>query len=516
MQNFSNLSYSQFLEDLRQVLPTNPDWNTSIPTETGNVFLSMMASVATSVEYYTSRRLQEAFLETSQSPIGTLTAARMLSNSLRSKNPSVASVSFRRANNSSTANYIIPAYSTWKINSSDFYNGSEILFSGSQTTGIFDLIEGTKVVKTFISDGTPYQKLYVSSDFKSGKRVQVNAVDPVTNSASDWTRVESLIESGISINQDNSGTFYTTATNTFESSVYQDGTVQIKFGDGKFGNIPVSGSTITITYFEVSGGTLNGTPSTSLVSIDSVPVSFDKESFNIDIPNLVCNNISSGSKEPEYYFYKSFSPNYHAAQERAVNFQDIEVSLLNFTYNGTDFRPISAVKCISERNSKEANPLMANIISPIILVDQNLFEDDNFKREISEYISENMSFCAVVPRLAEIVPLKISIDVIGDVGNFSRAEVESTIKNSLYKLIKIQSYNSSSGTLEWDVSSANNDLLGKSYTKSEFYKTISLDLPSVNYNIRDFENNPLSIELESYQVLGLDMITSDLVEINFQ
>lgn len=517
MQNFNQLSYQNFFNELKSLMPQNPDWNSNIPSESGNVLLSLLASITTSTEFFASRRLQESFLETSQSPLGTLTTARMLSNSLLPKNPSLAVVDFVRDLDGSSVNYVIPSHSTWTINGSEFYNGSEILFSPSLPSGTFQLIEGTKKVSTFTSDGSPYQKFYISSSFSSGNEVIVNAVDPVTKSFSNWKRCNSLILSGRNLLQDSSGKDYTVPTNSYESSVYQDGSVQIKFGDGKYGNIPVAGSTITITYFEVTGGSLNGMSSTSEVSLTKTPITFDIASFQSDFTSFTCTSVSSGSNQPSYLFYKEYSPMYYASLENIVTPTDLEANLLNFKYSGSNFRPIKSVRCISERDSVNPNPLLANTVTPVVLIDDSIFNDPIFRQEISNFLSKTGSFNVVTPIQADIFTCKFIVTIMNDLGTYSRQEIISIINSALSSFIKVTSYTNSLGVKDWDVSEADNTLLGKTYSKSDFYRQINDAIPNISFDLEfEFNGNTTSIDLEVFQCLGIDLMDSSSVSYYFK
>lgn len=516
MQNFNQLSYQQFISELRQLMSSSAEWNNTIPSETGNILLSMLASITTSTEFFTSRRLQESFLETGQSPIGVLTTAKMLANSIQSKNPSIANIDFSRDINSFSLNYVLPAYSLWTINGKSFFNGSEIYFSNTQASGTFQLIEGNEKTETFISDGTPYQKYYVSQGFLSGKNLVITAVDPVTKTTSEWIRVTSIIEDGRKIDFNSDGSHISRPQNVYESCVYPDGTVQIKFGDGKFGNIPVAGSTISIKYYEVSGGLLNGLTATNEVSIVSTPTTFDLETFQSEITLFNCTNVSSGSSEPSYHFYKSFSSSYFASRDRQISIPDLESSLLNFTYSGTNFRPIKAVRCKAERDSRNPNPLLANTVTPVMLIDHAIITDENFKRELSNFLSDNCGFCAVLPIPAEVVTLSFTMEVYGDTGQYSRSEVVSLIEDALTSLVKITTYINSSGDIEWDFSSADNTCLGRAYSKSDFYKVISETLPGISFDIDfNYQDDTRSVKLEDYQALGMDFNSPDTLSVSF-
>ncbi len=517
MQNFNQLSYQSFFNELKSLMPQNPDWNSTIPSETGNVLLSFLASITTSTEFFASRRLQESFLETSQSPLSTMTAARMLSNSLIPKNPSVAVIDFIRNSSGSSINYVIPAHSTWAVNGSEFYNGSEILFSSSLTAGTFQLIEGTKKVSAFTSDGSPYQKFYVSSGFSSGRDLIVNAVDPITKSSSNWDLCDSLILSGRNILQDSSGKDYTVSSNKYEASVYQDGSVQVKFGDGKFGNIPVAGSTITITYFEVTGGSLNGLPTTSEVSLTKTPTTFDITSFQADFTSFTCTSVSSGSAQPSYLFYKEYSPMYYSSLENIITPKDLEANLLNFRYSGSNFRPIKSVRCISERDSVTPNPLLANTVTPVVLIDNSIFNDFIFRQEISNFLSNTGSFNVVTPIQADIVTCNFTVTIMNDLGTYSRHQIMSIINSALASLIKVTSYINSSGISDWDISSADNTLLGKTYSKSDFYRCINEAIPDISFDLEfEFNGNKTSIDLEVYQCLGINLLDTSAVSYYFK
>ena len=112
-------SYEFFYNAIATALSGNPDFANQFPEDFGITLISFLASLSASMDYFTTRKLQEAYLETAQSPLGVYTGAVSITGQLASYNPSTATVAYMLNTYLQEANgqieYTLPVNSIFNI-----------------------------------------------------------------------------------------------------------------------------------------------------------------------------------------------------------------------------------------------------------------------------------------------------------------------------------------------------------------------------------------------------------------
>ena len=513
-------SFEDYYNSLQSYMSRNSDWNTTIPNGVGSTLLAILASMATSIDYFSSRRVQENYLQSAQSPFSIYTNVFTSTGSLLGNNPSTSQVFYTRngTNTQSNSSILIPAYTQWSLNGTQFFNIEDLDFSASYSTGNFFLTEGTPTTSTFLSNGNSYQIFNVSSQFMGNYDVILFATDPISGQYVQWEKVDSLIDSGYYYYTDQLGQLVSAPRLTYESCVYIDGSVRIKFGDGNYGQIPLANTNISITFYESSGGNYNVAYSqtSSMTPTLVTPLSFNGLPFSSYFSNIASYSIQDGSPAPSYLSYKSSASNISASRNFLGSVPDFESNLLLFTYGDNGNRPIIGCKCISGSELSNKNYLLANTAVPVLLMNPSLFQNIDFKNQLAEYLSNNALFSVINPVLANIDNFDIIVNVVYYDKTFSQNQLTTAITNALLGMVLVQSNSVDSyNNPVWNVSQANSNVLGATYHLSDFYNTL---LPVIGNNTLtisySFRGSSDVFTLEPYECIGFNLLDPKAIVVN--
>lgn len=502
------VSYEKNYGELQSYLSRNPVWNTSIPNGVGSTLLSILATMQTSMNYFSSRRVQENYIDTAQSPFSIYSSAFTNTGTLYGNNPSISQIQYIRNDLSSTEKIIIPAYSNWDLVGTNFFNPVAIDLTEANSTGYFFLTEGVPETSTFTSTGLANQIFNVSSNFSGSPDVIVTATDPLSSNVSIWKKADSLLNDGIYYYTNDIGELVSAPSLVYESCVYIDGTVRVKFGDGFFGQIPAANSIITVVCYNCSGGSYNNTAvgqsffNAKLLSdflVNDKPITSYVTSFTTQ-------NVVDGTPPPSYFFYKATSSNIAASRNFLSSPQDFESNLLSYSYGDNGNRPIVGCKILTGKDLANKNNFLANTVVPILLMDSTLYGSLDFKNSLATYISENSLMCVVNPILANIIPFELTVSVVMSSSSLTSTQVSSNIIQAISNLICVYSDSKDSFNVPvWNISSGNSSLLGKTYYLSDFYNSV---LPVVGDNkiviSYNYKGSSDVFKLEPYECLGLN------------
>lgn len=509
---FSDQTYSRIYTALYNNLSSNKAFSDQTASDFSSKLIGVLSTALSSVNYFTDRKVQESYLSTAQSPYSIMNGAFSQTGTLIGATPSVAEVSYSMdmANPAAIGGikYVLPRFTLFSINGSQFYTANEIVLDSSVSTiGKFSLVEGTMKTITFKSDGGKFQKFYMSSGFLSGLAVQVIAHDPNLNIYSEWTQVDSLVQDSyvVTDNTSSGGVLNHRPLLCYQASLFPDGTLGVQFGDGEFGVIPSQGTDITINYFECSQGSLN---STHLPG--SAPTAVMLKSSTLDNSNVTLfNNLFStsvlkiygGSKSRDYSFYKNFSCKFNSSRGRVVSPNDLASVLMNYTFGSSNLKPIKGVNVLTIKNKSIIN----NTMTPILLMDSDLYNNPDFQTDLSNYLTNVAIPCVITPVLATVVPFSITIDVIYLDSTYSPTEIINTLTSIIQQMIPIRAETATSGVPNWDMTFANNKMFGEIYYLQDFYaqtsNTIGNNKIKISYN---FAGSTDKVDAGSGKVLGLD------------
>lgn len=454
-------SFSEFYNAFRQALSQTKTWSILQDAGVGSQLLSNLATLGVSCEYFTQRRLQEAFIDTAQSPLSIYEGVNLLGGTIIGNIPSSATV---MAVNGGATPVVLDAYTTFTINGGVFYNPTTTTIAAYGSVS-FPVIEGNPVQTTVQGADIANQIFYVSNNYKCNNLVTVTVQAASDSIPATWSKVDNMWLDG-SFREINPITQQQTniPLTVYQSTLYPTGQVQITFGDGVNGQRP-QGS-ILITAYEASGGAYN------LSGVQQVIISTYDGSNSATELGLVSLSTTSvgvigGSPKPSTEIYKVNASARFATNDRFVTAQDFEAGAITF-HIGNLF-PIKAVRALGERDLYPGASSLANVVTLVLV----MYDDDfnvAFLDLFSSYIESKGVFCVVNPVKALPVTFNnFNITVSIQNANLTEAQIASNIKSALINLIGAYK-DSSSTTINIDAVSSTS--LGRTWYLSEFYKAI--------------------------------------------
>lgn len=524
---FADQSYSSIYGTLTDFLSSNDVFSNQLPSDFSSKLLGVLSTALTSVNYYTDRKVQEAYLATAQSPYSVMNGALSQTGTLIGSTPSVAEITYQidMTNPMSVGGvrYTLPPFTLFTVDGNQFYTPSYITIDSTvATTGKFSLVEGMLKTQTLTSDGSKFQKFYVSSGFLSGQAVQVIAMDSTSNVYSEWTQVDSLIEDGYTVSDSTSvgGTLTKIPLQCYQTSIYPDGSLCILFGDNELGSIPPYGTQITINYFECSQGALNSTylPGAAPSAVMTLSSTLDDNNVNVfnTLMQTNCFKIYGGAPARSYSFYKNFAPKLGASKKRIVSPDDLSALLLDYTFGTSNLKPIKGCNVLSVKNKSYIN----NTMTPLLLMDEDLYNNPDFQADLSTYLTNTAIPCVITPVLATVSPFAITVTVSYLDSTYSHSELTTMIQSVIQSMIPIQAQVMAGAVPKWDMSSASESSFGTTYYLQDFYSNIAskvgLNKISISYN---YGGSTDKVDPGVNSVLGLDFTQTLLgippITINF-
>lgn len=499
-------SFESFYNAFQTAIQQTNVWTILANSGIGSQIQSNFASLGTACQFYSNRSLQESFIDTAQSQLSVYAAVNLLGGTIYGNSPSVCSVSYNATQ--LTQLVAIPAYSTFNVNGGNFHNPEEITIDAG-STGNFTLVEGEAVNLTVTSDGTPNQVYYVSNGYKANRNVFVTVADGSVVTA--WSRVDSLWLDGYEYqNNPNTGQPQTIALPVFQSVLYTNGQVQVNFGDGKRGIIPPLNNQISITAYECSGGTLNANFNTPQ-SVTLVSLSNNNESELAVIQANVSFNTSrivDGSQRQNVNIYKQVAPARFASNERYVSPQDYAAALLSFQFGNS--RIIKACRVVGERNIQPGNVALANLGIAILVAEDYVFQNPDITTALSLEFSQKGTFALIDFVPATYVEFdSITITVLRNNVLYTQAELVTIVQNTLIELLGVFKSIDTDGN--WNITQAQNDLIGASWYLSQFYNNIKNAIGTneclIDYSYQGITSN---FSLDYFEYLAIDFTSSSV------
>jgi len=265
-------------------------WRDASVSATGSMLLSMIAAGIAYNQTAIIRAAQETSLDTARLPNSIYAMARMLGVRIQRKTPSKVLVTLTNSN--TTVEQIIPAYSRWNVGRETYFNRSLVAFrQGEATITEVELFEGEILEEVFESSGLPYQRFEVGiPDFSTSDQDVVCFVNNV-----EWTRTER-------------GVWSHSGENVFQEDTTAQGSAEIHFGNGEYGNIPPSGAEVRVRIARTIG-TLGASASPNLDVTCQV---------NAAVTGLTTSASVGGGSEKEPNFYRQNAPSLHLSRNKAV------------------------------------------------------------------------------------------------------------------------------------------------------------------------------------------------------
>jgi hypothetical protein len=353
-------------------------WNNLAQAGTGTTLLRFMASIGAFGQGSFARALQENYLDTARSPGGVFRSVRLQGVHIIRNRPGTAPVAITRTDNN-LGPLSIPANQQWIIGGQSFYNPLPVVISSTGQTVNTTFNRGIVNFSVQTSDASARQVFNIGiPNAWDVSDIELWAVDSL---GSIWsgTRI-GLWKYGIS-------------DQVFFDSTLPDGTVECKFGDGTYGNIPPAG---ILTFYYVT------LASQAVTSVGLAIGSNGSVSGYTAI--CVTTDIASANQDhPPPDFYKNIGPGGPASNQRAVTRDDYRYMAL--IYNGV----IDA----KFRGQAEFNPSdlrWANVIGVTLLTTTPWFENDwiTFKQYFTTIGIATTNFVRMDP---EPIPINLTINI---------------------------------------------------------------------------------------------------------
>lgn len=234
--------FSDLVANLEAVFKEHPEWETIYPFTAVGAFIDSLAAIGTMWNYSIEKAVQESFSDTAVLPSSHYQIARMLGASIHRNSPASVTCNLVVSGNGS-----IPQYTQFQVDGVPFYNAEQIIFPAGNDRIVEGVVlhQGTIVRKRFLATGKAYQTLVIGENFTTSEHfisVRVGTTNYVRQKEPLW---------------------YKKSDNPFWDQTRPDGSTQLVFGNGEYGNMPESGATISVTYAECLGADGNS-PSAEL------------------------------------------------------------------------------------------------------------------------------------------------------------------------------------------------------------------------------------------------------------
>jgi hypothetical protein len=289
--------YERIYLQLAQDLSNDLVWKDTILSSTGSILLRWIASGIALNQFSIERAFQETFIGTASSQNSILEAVRQLGIRPTRKIPASVSVTLTRTNNQGILT--IPKRSNFNITSVAFFNRDPIVFLDGQTTVAATLNQGKILETSITSNGEPFQKYEIGDGdsliANDDIEVKVNEVEWIRTTSGPWTLGDSA--------------------NSFYETTSSKSNIEIMFGNGDFGNIPVSGAVIDVTYVKTLGKDANNSATNLQVTWVDMP-------SEVYVTGVTSGIISGGGDAKSTEFYSVMGPHLRAANNRAVRRSD--------------------------------------------------------------------------------------------------------------------------------------------------------------------------------------------------
>ena len=289
--------FESLVMQLQLFLAQKATWIDLLTSSTGQTLIEQMAAVGTFNQFAIESAAREGFLQSAIRSSSIYAITRMLGVRISRKDP--ASVSAILTCTVTSTSYVIPKFSQFTINGTNFFNRDPISFSaGVATSGSIQLYEGTVNVQTIAADSSSFRELFLNEPgfVVSDQDVEVVVVNATSGASSVWT----VISEGIWTAGPLDEVYYDSTAGT--------GDTVLAFGDGYTGKLPAIGSNIVVSYVTTTGSLANNGTS-------GLPVVLTADNT---VSGITTSGIAGGADENSPAYYKAMAPYLYRARSRAV------------------------------------------------------------------------------------------------------------------------------------------------------------------------------------------------------
>ena len=314
-------------EDIREVLldlstQLSPQWTDKQAGDIGVTILEAVSYLGDILSYSIDRGINESYLATAQTRSSVVNLLRLIGYELTPRTPSTVNMVVRTSQNSVT----LPAGFTVSVEGDDTLKYELLTAVTLPTAGIYSVlsqqtkasntfasatiltkdglvfVSGESVTETTSGTGLPDQVFFSSRDnVCSG--INGNPAVTVTVNNVQWSPVDSLLS-------------YESNSQVYSFIFLNDGSIQVKFGDGVNGQSPALNDPIVIEY-RVGGGEESNNAGVGTITSFSPSVTGLEAVINLTQPN-------GGSDAESLESAKKYGPLSLRALDRCVTLQDFE------------------------------------------------------------------------------------------------------------------------------------------------------------------------------------------------
>lgn len=304
----TTVDYAGIFDQLMTDLIAGGYWTDLAQAATGTTIARWIASVGAFAQGGIGRALQENYLDTARSPSGVFRGARLQGVHIIRSRPGSVNVSVVRTDNLATA-LVIPTMSQWNIGGQSFYNDTPITLSGTGASVNALLYRGTVQTTTMTSSGNAYQRYVLGSPGAWNiSDIDVWAIGPYGRT---WTAIRDGLWK------------YSGTDLVFFESTLPDGTVELKFGDGMYGDIPPAG-TMTFNYVELAS---------AASTANSIAIGSTGSAVGYAVTATTTSQASANQDPPKPEFYKAVGPGGPASKGVLAVTRD-DCRAIALTYDG--------------------------------------------------------------------------------------------------------------------------------------------------------------------------------------
>lgn len=343
-----NTDFEQLKAKLVAYLQTQDSWQNTLTSSTGNVITSITSYTGVSALLSIEAALKEAFPDTARSSKSILAIAKSIwgNHILRKK---CANVTIDLTNNNSTSS-AIAKFSQFTIAGYDYFNRESINVAANTTVSV-TLYQGTVTSEQRSTSGTINEKFYIGSA-SNAFGISDDDLYCLVNGSEEYTKTtDGLYESG----PNSLPIFYENSLPT--------GEVEILFGDGLYGKLPINNSTLSFIYVNTLGKAGNGVVTIgNNVTFTTLP--------NITGVTTTASANGADEKDPEYYRLNGASLRSAAVRGGGVTRPQYKALALGFP---------NVIDCnlLGQAETYPGDKAYMNVVTAIILADP-LFDAGTF------------------------------------------------------------------------------------------------------------------------------------------
>lgn len=320
LKNNLAIDFDTFSNSLTNIILADSQTFASIyPGSTSKILIDILAGYASMLMYRLQAAVSNSYLQTAFSEESILAASEMLGVQLRGNIGSSVDLTLSREElpENGYPEIDIPVYTNFEINGLNFYNRVVYTFPASYTRLHMTLYQGEVHKKEFTTTGALNERFEFGVDFTT----DLNFVTVFVNGQAWKTDRETILDYATNERYDS------TSNNVVLLKMDPSGVSYIQFGNGLYGTVPMSGSSVVIYYASCEGNKGNFSVSDGIRLKDNIVYNGEM----LSVYSEYIGTASGGSNRVEASTLKYISPRIFAANNRMVKRNDYIGLLMEYS-----------------------------------------------------------------------------------------------------------------------------------------------------------------------------------------